>query len=194
MSQPKLGYYQKKNVLLNILAGAPNSQSVFDIPFPFKMLAWKATVIRNARTAGDSLTMTLRPNNIIGALDSSPSGGTSSFVVDSAASLSVWPGTYLQFNDLTNEIIQIKTTSGVLVTTVTPLVNSHANLTPLGLHIRLVDNYTLTGFQNLELGEKGSNGLPIDADDVIRISYTNVLGMSKDLIIDLDAYTGAGGS
>lgn len=190
MSETNAGYYQKKTAVFEIAASAQNTVAVFDFTFPFQCLVWKAMLLRDPMQSGDSITLTLRPNNSIGLLDSSPSSGQSSFVVDSSAASFVWPGTYLQFNDVSNEIIQIRSTSGVLVTTVTPLAFSHSSGTPLGLHIRLVDNYFLTGSIALDLGDKGSKGQMVNAGDVVRCSYTNKLGYSKTLVFEYETYTG----
>jgi hypothetical protein len=184
-----VGYYQQRTYRFTIPASAPNTLNVLTQTLQYPILAWRAIIPCNPSQNGDTVFLTVAPNTLIGTLASPASVSDTTITLDGSAAANAWPGEYLQFNDVTNELVMVKTISGTTATLVTPLVNAHASGTPLGLHVRLLENRIIDGSQPIKIAFKGVRGHMLPADTLVEIRYINSTGIPKYLDLNLEAYT-----
>ena len=187
--EDSVGYYQQRTFRFTIPATSPGVTSVLTQTLQFPLLAWRAMIPCNPAQNGDIVALTVAPNTLIGTIAAPASASATTVTLDGSAAAVAWPGEYLQFNDVTNELVQIKTVSGTTATLVTPLVNSHVSGTVLGMHVRLLDNRIIDGSLPIKVAFKGVRGHFLQADTVVEIRYTNATGNPKYLDVNLEMYT-----
>ncbi len=187
--EDSVGYYQQRTYRFDIPASAPNTLSVLTKVLPYPVLAWRAMIPCNPSQNGDTVFLTVAPNTIIGTLDAPASATDTTVTLDGTAAANAWPGEYLQFNDLTNELVQIKTIAGTTATLITPLANAHASGTVLGMHVRLLEDRILDGTLPIKIAFKGVRGHFLQADTVVELRYINSTGNPKFLDLNVEVYT-----
>ena len=194
-SQDVLKNFQHYTVPMNVPSMTPGDVYTQDFSWPMKTQIWKTELYTLPEHIGDTLTLTIAPNTIVGVLTLPALIGATILTVSSTAVTNqlIANGIEITLDDGVTKFcagrITAFDTSLYTITVENALTSNFLTGTFVELNYKVVSNTVLHRPNSVyRIGEKGLKGRIVPANTVIRGYYKNVDGNAKVLYITLEIY------
>ena len=191
--EPTTGIFEAKSWKYAIALAAPGTVTNNIIVFPFTIQVWQTAVQITAPMVGDQLSICVAPGAVIGLLTVAVSSG----VVLDVGSLTV-------YNSNVNVGCVIELFDGVNTQNVgyltyidqalfqlkieIPVAFSFGVGTQVRMYNYLIRDYELSDVAYRKFGSKGFRSRTIPSGTPVQVSYRNVTGTAKHLVISSELY------
>lgn len=195
-SSPDAGYFQASTIVIDIPANAGGPQTIItDIKYPFDMYIWEMSIAQNPASVGDSLSVQLSPDTIIGLMTVDAKVGD--IVINCSGTIFnyVVRGSEIGISDGKNteypgRVTAVDSKAGT-ITVETPLVNAYSSASPTYILFSVypIRNLICDSAARITLGNKGLKAKVVPAGTTIRVIYVdNTIGDAVKAYLQIQYY------
>jgi hypothetical protein len=182
-------YFKENFVITTTTDVGPYVKSV-SWPYPIAILGGHLTT--KEAWEGDSFTVLMAPNTLVGQLVLQVSSGSKTITVDPAcAEYYIWKGDSLKITDGASTTVDMGRIISKSGSTITMENAAPANL-PSGMGIlvttTLVPHYEVCGAEEILIGRKTNRASYVPANIPLVVTYTNTSGIAKKVRFALEWY------
>lgn len=185
IKEPTSGYYRSESIVMNIPKGTVGDISTHDFSWPIDIQIWKNDLVTLDNQIGDSVSVVINPDTIIGTLISDASIGQTVINVSPTVVTTAVKGFNAVLTDglIKNDLGFITSVDTVnsQITFSKPLTNDFSTSTPtyVQINIIIIKNQSILKAETIEYGTKGLKYMTLSANDIMRVYYTNNDGIAK---------------
>lgn len=181
------GHYRTESKKISANAG-PNVITSIQFSWPYDVSVLAIYMSPDSSSDGDSLTITVGANTILGILTQDIAAGVTTIPVSSSVITNIAKGYYVSVDDGNNadNLARVIAIDAINNTITTELATTHsftaASPTYIKVNVRPVDQLELVAGLQYALGMKKIGGSFIPANTVVTVDYFNKTNVAKNLV------------
>lgn len=195
VEEPTDGHFQHSQIILDIPSGYPGDISIHDYSYPMDLAIWKTEMMPDDENLGDTVTIAIAPDTIVGVLTQDANIGDTVLNVSTTVFTSgiVSKGVDIKLDNTfySEEVGRVSNVDSLnfQITVETPLTQQFVAGSMVRVHICMVRDLEFhRSDKKVKVGDKGFKSKTLPAGTVIRGIYKNNDGLAKKLYATLEYY------
>lgn len=142
----------------------------------------------NPENVGDSFSLVINPDTIIGVLTNAAQAGDTLIHVSPTVTQNLVPGFYVKIGEDERRVMSIDKENGTLTldSALSPSSTLEAAITPIKLRLYIAYHYEIGAAGTIDIGYGGMGGKTLPPGTVVRLEYNNRNKQAKALCINYE--------